>query len=343
MVKVRVHELPLLLNLFDRFSVYSTYNGIHLVDVDWTKPSVRVVFGRRGWRALVDRVRDVVGFKKIEGEEDLLAEESTLRDSLLSAGILLPPNLGEVLGRVREYLVPPSAERPSPGVLAPDTNVFYNMFLTLLEEELQGRLPRLFVSECVGLELARSVDKKIDRGFLYKLKTSEMWKSGLALGYGASGLRGRRAIGGLHELVRHREKFYYLRWGECRGDESIVKSYVSLKEKWRPLIVTFDDKLRGYAIADRLDSVFVETPPLEKRRYRTSFRRVQRMLYTMSLTYMSLRIEGDNGLEAYINMARRAGDAVDGYVEVRSDDKAVAERLGRLNLYRKVKSDLEKP
>lgn len=317
MTLVHVDELPIILNLYGRFKAVPRGSPL-LLDIDWVEARVRPsqrkrLLGPRGGGLLV-------------------------RDALLAAGILKPPNLREVLGVVADCISEAPPGKPLPCVLCLDTNVFYNMFLTLLEEEL-GRLPRLVASSCISRELAGRLEAyKAQRKMLVEKRgLVDSVKNAFSQ---APPLKGDVLVA-YHEYLKYLGSLEVVSKKECRGDEDIVRTYARLKEKFRPVFVTFDDAARGYALAYGLDNVLVQTPSLPGSALPATHRRVQRLLYVATMLHGEVELKGDHDVKLRVP-SRLLEDAARGFLEVDTGDRELLRELERLPTYREISRLLER-
>jgi len=293
--KLFVGELALLLNPYDEFNV--VVEGRAVLRIDWQRAIVKVA----------GTTTDPLG----------------LRDVLLEAGVILPRNMDEVLGRLEDYSRSPTPEEPRLKAVALDTNIFYNLFLTTLEEE-RSLPPRVYVSKCVLDEISSKADSKA------KPEEREAFVSW------------RRAAAALSEYLRHRHGLRVIQRSKCHGDLDIVRSYVNYAGSQGVdfLFLTFDVRSRSYALIEALPMITLSTPspPRAGESFATTHRRIQRLLYTMAVHHASITLTGSAGRVAL--SLGEYDDILARRLTASTTSNRIASELSLLGRYRKIRETL---
>jgi len=290
-VRLSPRELVLLVNAVARkeLTVYIPHLRAEALEVD---------LASWGLRVFEEQVGMLDGALRALGHEGPRLVD-LLWDSLLSAGVILPRNVDELVELMEECAEPPSLRSPQPRLVALDTNVLYNATLTAASRLTRAR-PPLLISSCVLEELARQATRREpgSSSTLLKLcKARGAPQQLLQKLRGMPGLAWRRAIAALRERRRLASTYPLSSTPGCRrvGDYPIVRDYASFARArgCRVTLVTHDRGLGTAASALGLPVLTLEPP--ERRVERLKPSALPDLLYYMAVNFMAVDVRGEHG------------------------------------------------
>ena len=289
--KLYVEELYLLLNSITEDKLYFElpHFKLKLFSIDYLNGELLSMEALENLKSLEGMAKTLLGREICEEIPTLDA----FRDSLLSSGVLTPPNLDALLSKIN--IPRESIEEPEEVYLALDTNVFYNALLSNISHLLKYK-PRVVVSHCTLNELTHVFLEHLKPGEVSKLRKILSIYGEQVYTRNTRAQKGRRAAAAIREYERVKTlyKVYETRGDECRGDKAIIEDFYRYSRKFRGklLFLTFDNESRIYAYNKGIRNLYLETPPLEKLS-NIPLHKLAELIYHLAVNFLTVKITGD--------------------------------------------------
>lgn len=313
-LKINVNEIMIALNNItdDSFVINTPLYRNDLYEIDFYRNRLKKDY----MKDFLSYLSTFKGIYRISAYDIEIPSKENIRDSLLKASALKIPEYPEIINMIKDLYVKSSFDNPTINLLAIDTNILYNRFLSNIENNIP-EMPPILVSGCVVDEITYASSHKFDaktsslKKIVQTFNTLNLFKK--VYSFNTPSMKARRAFIALRELehLKNTYRVSFTNSSNCKGDKSIVQDYAKQRNIFNNIVfLTFDSDSRLYAYKNGIKSIFIRTPNFDTPEI--TYGNMEELIYQLLQVFMNLKIYDGN--RSFMLYAMWPGKKIDEWI-----------------------------